>query len=159
MYIEFRVREPTDWRPLLLAISSREIRDEGVTSDFFPFLTNFFILPVQRFFSTLYPLLPKWRARHQTTPFLLSRYKIIEISFKVIKYLLLYLFLYGNVLIKKKLKKYPRCFRLFESSGCGYCPGNTNCGRTTAGEISFRVFPRFGHCHRKYPRGKPISCN
>lgn len=61
--------------------------------------------------------------------------------------------------IKKKLKKYPRCFRLFESSGCGYCPGNTNCGRTTAGEISFRVFPRFGHCHRKYPRGKPISCN
>lgn len=105
MYIEFRVREPTDWRPLLLAISSREIRDEGVTSDFFPFLTNFFILPVQRFFSTLYPLLPKWRARHQTTPFLLSRYKIIEISFKVIKYLLLYLFLYGNVLIKKEIKK------------------------------------------------------
>lgn len=44
IHIEFRVREPTDLRPLLLAISSREIRDEGVTSDFFPFLTNFFIL-------------------------------------------------------------------------------------------------------------------
>lgn len=73
----------------LIARNSRWGRNQWLLS----LLDKVFYPLLQRFFSTLYPLLPKWRARHQTTPFLFSRYKIIEISFKVIKYLLLFIFL------------------------------------------------------------------